>query len=285
MAPASVRSLMAQCDLPRLEARMLLEHVLACPRSWLLAHDTDALPADRVERFHRMAERRRVGEPMAYLVGTREFMGHAFSLTPDVLIPRPDTEVLVDAALAALSLCQQDAHVLDLGTGSGAIAISIALACPTVHVVAADISAAALDVAQGNAQALEASNVQCLQSDWYDALPEGSRFDVIVSNPPYIAQDDPHLSQGDLRFEPRGALTAEADGLADLRRIAEGSTAHLRQDGVLWMEHGWRQAGEVQAILTTLGFTEVASRRDLNGIERITGGRWCHAYNSFIPPI
>jgi len=279
MGHDTVRSLMAQCDLPRLEARMLLEHVLERSRSWLLAHDTDALPADRVERFRLMARRRVAGEPMAYLVGEREFMGHVFALTPDVLIPRPDTEVLVETALEALARCASDARVLDLGTGSGAIAVSIALALPSAQVTAADISAAALDVARGNAHRLGATNVQCLQSDWYDALPEGSRFDVIVSNPPYIAQDDPHLDRGDLRFEPRQALTDEGDGLTDLRRIAEGASHHLRQGGVLWMEHGWHQAPAVRTMLAALGFIEVASRQDLSGIERISGGRWGRAYN------
>ncbi len=274
-----MRSVMAQCDLPRLEARMLLEHVLERPRSWLLAHDTDALPADRVDRFRHMARRRAAGEPMAYLVGEREFMGHVFALTPDVLIPRSDTEVLVETALGALARCASDARVLDLGTGSGAIAISIALARPTAQVIAADISTAALDVARDNARSLGATNVQCLQSDWYEALPEGSRFDAIVSNPPYIAQDDPHLDRGDLRFEPRQALTDEHDGLTDLRLIAEGARHYLRQGGVLWMEHGWHQAAAVRAMLVALGFIDVASRQDLSGIERISGGRLGRAYN------
>jgi release factor glutamine methyltransferase len=253
---------------------MLLEHVLACPRSWLLAHDTDALTADQVARFERLVARRNVGEPMAYLVGTREFMGHVFVVGPDVLIPRPDTEVLVETVLAVLAGCPPQARVLDLGTGSGAIAVSIALARPTAQVIATDICAAALEVARGNAQALGARNVQWLQSSWYDALSEDSRFDVIVSNPPYIAHDDPHLREGDLRFEPRLALTDEGDGLANLRHIIAGGRSRLRQGGVLWMEHGWRQAADVREILVAQGFAEVASKCDLNGIERIAGGRW-----------
>lgn len=273
----SGRALLISCDLPRLEARMLLEHVLACSRSWLLAHDTDALTADHVAYFEHLAARRSRGEPMAYLVGTREFMGHAFTVGPDVLIPRPDTEVLVETVLAALTGCASLARVLDLGTGSGAIAVSIALGQPTAQVIATDISVAALEVARGNAQALGARNVQCLQSNWYAALPPDSRFDVIVSNPPYIAHDDPHLSAGDLRYEPRLALTDEGNGLAALRHIIIGACSHLRPGGILWMEHGWRQAAEVRQILAAQGFAEVASQRDLNGIERITGGRWGHA--------
>ncbi|ARP96804.1 peptide chain release factor N(5)-glutamine methyltransferase [Bordetella genomosp. 13] len=256
--------------LPRLEARMLLEHALHKPRAWLLAHDTDPAPAAAAQAYRTLIERRLAGEPMAYLLGEREFMGHMLRVTPDVLIPRPDTELLVETALEMLS-GRPGAALLDLGTGSGAIAVSIALARPRCEVSATDASAAALAVAADNANRLGA-RVRLLQGDWFDALPAGERFDVIVSNPPYICSTDPHLQQGDLRHEPRGALTDGADGLRDLARIAADAPRWLRPGGALWLEHGWDQAEAVRSLLQQAGFTGVASRRDLAGIERISGG-------------
>ena len=197
-----VKTLLADARLPRL--RMLLEHVLQKPRAWLLAHDTDPLPAAAQQAYEDLARRRLAGEPMAYLVGRREFMGHLFRVTPDVLIPRPDTEVLVETALQCLE-GQSAPAVLDLGTGSGAIAISIA-ARRDARVMASDLSPAALAVAAGNAWELAAS-VRFVEGSWFDAVPAGEGFELIVSNPPYVASDDPHLRQGDVRFEPRGALT------------------------------------------------------------------------------
>ena len=198
-----VKTLLADARLPRLEVRMLLEHVLQKPRAWLLAHDTDPLPAAAQQAYEDLARRRLAGEPMAYLVGRREFMGHLFRVTPDVLIPRPDTEVLVETALQCLE-GQSAPAVLDLGTGSGAIAISIALARRDARVMASDLSPAALAVAAGNAWELAAS-VRFVEGSWFDAVPAGEGFELIVSNPPYVASDDPHLQQGDVRFEPRGA--------------------------------------------------------------------------------
>ena len=267
-----VKTLLADARLPRLEVRMLLEHVLQKPRAWLLAHDTDPLPAAAQQAYEDLARRRLAGEPMAYLVGRREFMGHLFRVTPDVLIPRPDTEVLVETALQCLE-GQSAPAVLDLGTGSGAIAISIALARRDARVMASDLSPAALAVAAGNAWELAAS-VRFVEGSWFDAVPAGEGFELIVSNPPYVASDDPHLRQGDVRFEPRGALTDSADGLGDLARIAQGAGARLKPGGALWMEHGWDQAEAVRGLLQAAGFEDVASRRDLAGIERISGGRW-----------
>ncbi|MGH8818604.1 MAG: peptide chain release factor N(5)-glutamine methyltransferase, partial [Achromobacter pestifer] len=215
---------------------------------------------------------RLAGEPMAYLVGHREFMGHRFRVTPDVLIPRPDTEVLVETALECVAGVAGPA-VLDLGTGSGAIAISIALARRDARVMASDVSAAALAVAAGNAWELTAS-VRFVEGSWYEAVPAGEGFDLIVSNPPYVASDDPHLGQGDVRFEPRGALTDGAGGLEDLGRIVAGAGRHLKPGGSLWMEHGWDQAQAVRDLLAAAGFDAVHSRQDLAGIERISGGRW-----------
>lgn len=220
-----VKTLLADARLPRLEVRMLLEHVLQKPRAWLLAHDTDPLPAAAQQAYEDLARRRLAGEPMAYLVGRREFMGHLFRVTPDVLIPRPDTEVLVETALQCLE-GQSAPAVLDLGTGSGAIAISIALARRDARVMASDLSPAALAVAAGNAWELAAS-VRFVEGSWFDAVPAGEGFELIVSNPPYVASDDPHLQQGDVRFEPRGALTDGADGLGDLARIVQGAGARL----------------------------------------------------------
>jgi release factor glutamine methyltransferase len=271
MTSPQLKSLLLDTRLPRLEVRMLLEHVLAKPRAWLLAHDTDPLAPEVAAAYEALALRRVAGEPMAYLVGRREFMGHAFRVTPDVLIPRPDTEVLVETALECVAGVAGPA-VLDLGTGSGAIAISIALARRDARVMASDVSAAALAVAAGNAWDLAAS-VRFVEGSWYEAVPAGEGFDLIVSNPPYVASDDPHLDQGDLRFEPRGALTDGAGGLEDLARIVQGASGHLKPGGALWMEHGWDQAQAVRDLLSAAGFEDVHSRQDLAGIERISGGR------------
>lgn len=267
-----LKSLLADTRLPRLEVRMLLEHVLQKPRAWLLAHDTDPLAPEVAAAYEVLLARRLAGEPMAYLLGHREFMGHLFRVTPDVLIPRPDTEVLVETALECVTGTAGPA-VLDLGTGSGAIAISIALARRDARVMASDLSAAALKVAAANAWELTAS-VRFVEGSWFDAVPAGEGFDLIVSNPPYVASDDPHLEQGDVRFEPRGALTDGAGGLEDLGRIAQGAGRYLKPGGALWMEHGWDQAEAVRALLTQAGFEDVHSRQDLAGIERISGGRW-----------
>lgn len=270
-----VRDLLQSAALPALEARMLLQHVLGVPRVWLITHEADEVPAAQADRFRCLCASRREGTPMAYLVGRREFMGHDFKVAPGVLIPRPDTELLVETAIAELAR-HASPRVLDLGTGSGAVAVSMALACPHAQVLATDHSAEALAVAQENAARLKAS-VTFWQGDWYDALPGGpggvaGAFDLIVSNPPYIAADDPHLAQGDLRFEPAQALTDGADGLGALRTIIAGAPRRLRPDGVLWVEHGWDQAGAVRALLQAGGFRNVGSRRDLAGIERISGG-------------
>lgn len=249
---------------------MLLERVLGKPREWMLAHDMDPIEPDQAQLFHALVARRLAGEPMAYLVGHREFMGHDFAVTPDVLIPRPETELLVETALAWLKE-RPDASVLDLGTGSGVVAISIALAAPSASVTATDVSASALQVAVRNAARLGA-RLDFAQGSWYDALPPRVRYDLIVSNPPYISRDDDHLHQGDLRFEPRGALTDNADGLRDLTTIVSGAIERLRPGGELWMEHGWDQAAAVRQLLIDAGFQHVSSLRDLSGIERISGG-------------
>lgn len=254
---------------------MLLEHVLGCRRAWLLAHDTDPLQDDAVKRFDALAQRRLAGEPMAYLVGHREFMGHRFNVSPGVLIPRADTELLVETALAHVrvrSSGKLPCTVLDMGCGSGAIAISLALVEGLqVQVTALDVSGKALAVARENATALGA-RVRFVQSDWFDGLAAQDRFDLILSNPPYIAADDPHLTQGDLRFEPVDALTDGADGLSDIRLLVDAARGRLNPEGAIWLEHGWKQAEVVRELLQQAGFKRVASLQDLAGIERISGG-------------
>ena len=268
----TIRESLRVSPLPRSEAQLLWQHVLNKPKSWLIGHDTDRLDEADVARFLQLQQQRHAGEPMAYLLGEREFMGHSFSVSPAVLIPRPETEHLVEQALAEAE-SRPVRRVLDMGTGSGAIAISIALANPALEVTATDYSLDALAVAQRNAQALSAS-VQFLHGDWYAALDDDTRFELIVSNPPYIDSQDPHLAQGDLRFEPSQALTDGADGLQAFRVNIFGAAKHLSKGGALWMEHGWDQAASVRAMLAEAGFTEVKSLTDLAGIERISGGRY-----------
>lgn len=267
-----VRNLLKASALPRLEAQMLLQHVLSVSRVWLITHDADPIEPQLLVQYHALAEQRLAGRPMAYLLGSREFMGHRFLVSPAVLIPRPETELLVETALAHLEQCDgSQPRVLDLGTGSGAIAISIALACGKAHVVATDVSDEALALAAQNACQLSA-RVEFSGGSWYHALSAQPVFDLIVSNPPYISANDPHLQQGDLRFEPVGALTDGADGLEALRAIVSGASEWLKAGGALWMEHGWDQASAVRELLQHAGFKQVESLPDLAGIERISGG-------------
>ncbi|WP_042272157.1 peptide chain release factor N(5)-glutamine methyltransferase [Paraburkholderia heleia] len=272
----TAEALLRATPLPALEARILLMHVLGWRRTELITRGDEALDAARADAYRALEARRVRGEPIAQLVGAREFYGLDFDVTPDVLIPRPDTEVLVETALAALEGIAQP-RVLDLGTGSGAIAVALASARPDAHVWAVDRSVAALDVAARNAEKLldvqrPGGPLAFVAGSWYDTLDAALRFEAIVSNPPYIASGDPHLEQGDLRFEPRGALTDEADGLTALRAIVAGAPARLAPGGVLWMEHGYDQAAAVRALLEDAGFKDVRSERDLAGIERISGG-------------
>lgn len=273
----TAEALLRASPLPALEARILLMHVLGWRRTELITRGDETLDAPRVDAYRALEARRVQGEPIAQLVGAREFYGLDFDVTPDVLIPRPDTELLVETALTALEGIAQP-RVLDLGTGSGAIAVALASARPDARVWAVDRSAAALDVAARNAAKLldarrPGGPLAFVAGSWYDTLDPALRFEAIVSNPPYIASGDPHLEQGDLRFEPRGALTDEADGLTALRAIVAGAPARLAPAGVLWMEHGYDQAAAVRALLESAGFMDVRSERDLAGIERISGGR------------
>jgi len=264
----TVGALQATLPLDALENRILLCHALGITRVGLITQSERMLTDAEIASLNALVERRVNGEPIAYIVGKREFFGLDFAVNGAVLIPRPDTELLVELALERLPA---QGRVLDMGTGSGAIAVAIAHTRRDATVTALDVSEAALDVARANAAANQAP-VRFLQSDWYGTL-DGDVFDLIVSNPPYIADGDEHLSQGDLRFEPVGALTDHADGLSALRTIAAGAPRHLVAQGWLLMEHGYDQAARVRDLLAAQGYGEVQSWRDLSGIERVTGGR------------
>ncbi len=268
LAGDTIAAVMQCAPVEQLEARMLIGHVTQLTRVQLITQSDRSLSSAEVEQLNAFFQRRIAGEPMAYLLGEREFFGLRFHVDPAVLIPRPDTELLVELALQYLP---QNGRVLDMGTGSGAIAIAIAHTRRDAQVTALDVSESALLVAQGNAKNNQV-DVEFLRSDWFAAIAE-QEFDLIVSNPPYIVAGDRHLSEGDLRFEPIDALTDHADGLSALRIISQQATRHLCDDGWLMMEHGYDQAEAVRDLLRTNNFTEVQSWRDLANIERVSGGK------------
>jgi release factor glutamine methyltransferase len=259
--------------LDRLDAQWLLARLLGHDRAWLLAHDDEALSEEANAHFTTWCARRAAGEPFAYLVGEQEFHGLRLAVNPDVLVPRPDTETLVDWALDLLAgeLARHSSpSVIDLGTGSGAIALAVLHRFPTAQVTALDASAAALAVAVGNAERLRLP-VNFRHGDWWQPVA-GLHFDLALSNPPYIAAADRHLA--DLTHEPLSALTPGGDGLDAIRQIVADAPAHLTPGAWLLLEHGWDQAAAVRALLTQRGFEAVQSRRDLGGLERCSGGRW-----------
>ena len=256
----------------RLEARVLAAHAWQVSPAWLIAHDTDLATSAQQLAIESVLARRKAGEPVAYILGEREFFGLRFAVTPAVLIPRPDTELLVEAALRYVPE-RNPCRILDLGTGSGAIAITLAHQRPMANVVAVDASVEALAVAQINAHQLGIHNVDFIVGNWYSGLAT-TKFNMIVANPPYIAAADPHLDAGDLRFEPRQALASGSDGLHDLRLIIAGAPMHLVKDGWLLLEHGYDQADAVIALLQQHGFTQTATQRDLAGLNRVSGGCW-----------
>jgi release factor glutamine methyltransferase len=322
----------------KLEAQLLLQHVLNVNRAWLIAHEHENVPPSIEAAYRAMLERRLNGEPIAYILGYREFYGLKLKVTADTLIPRADTETLVEAALAKILLMVRQAHherkllasvrpelvegqqndnisspsfprrresmlnlnqkmdsrlrgndelsnfseisqplcILDLGTGSGAIALAIAKHCPQAHLTALDASQAALDIAIENSQNLKITNVKFVLSDWFSGLKsngENEKFDIIVSNPPYIEAADTHLKQGDLRFEPLSALASGADGLDAIRTIITQAQNHLNPHGWLMLEHGYNQAEVVAALLKKADFSEISHAKDLAGINRVTLGR------------
>lgn len=286
VVPAATISTMDTTSRPRLDAvlreareridevdaRVLLAHALERSSAWLFAHGDDIIEADALDRFETLLARRARGEPVAYLTGRRAFWSFELMVSADTLIPRPETELLVELALERLP-AGSESRVADLGTGSGAIALALAHERPQARVVALDVSAGALDIARANARELGLRNLEFRQGDWLQPLAD-ERFDLIVSNPPYIADADPHLDA--LRYEPAPALSSGADGLDAIRIIAGAAPAHLRSGGWLLLEHGWDQGDAVRALLQAAGFDSVETRRDLEHRDRVTLGRRTH---------
>ncbi len=268
--PPTVRQALALSGLVPVDAKALLAHAMGRNRAWLAAHEGDALTPAQAETFFALCRRRVNGEPVAYLTGTREFWGLELAVTPDVLIPRPETETLVEFALAKLPR-DRPLRVLDLGTGSGAIALALAHDRPNATVLATDSSEAALAVAQGNAQRLLLTNVTFVAADWYSGIP-AEHWDLIASNPPYVGAGDSHLQEGDLRFEPVASLSSGLDGLTALRVIVGGARDRLVPRGWLVVEHGYDQSEAVRELFRAAGFSDVSVSRDLAGIPRVVAG-------------
>lgn len=268
---ASIAATLAavQSVIDRIDARALLRELLGQSDAWLIAHGDEALDEAQSRQYAALVARRTAGEPVAYITGRREFHGRDFAVTPATLIPRPETEMLVELALQR---APQGGRVLDLGAGSGCIGVTLAAERPDLQVTLVDVSSEALDVARRNAQRWAPANTVLLQGDWFSALG-GQRYDLIVSNPPYVADGDAHLAQGDLRFEPRAALASGADGLDAIRRIVAGVPAHLEPGGLLLIEHGYDQHAACTALLQRAGLHDVFSARDLAGVLRVSGGR------------
>lgn len=259
-------------DSALLDAEVLLCHVLQKERSYLRAWPDKLLEPEQQEQFWALTEKRRQGMPVAYLIGRREFWSRDFRVSPDVLIPRPDTELLVELGL---NLIPPDApfRLIDLGTGSGIIAITLAAERPHAQVIATDLNSAALEIAKQNARHHHITNIHFYQSDWFNNTPD-IQFDLVISNPPYIAKDDSHLQEGDVRFEPQTALVAAQQGLRDIETIADGARGHLKPQGHLLIEHGYNQQHQIQTIFKGLGYDKVQTYQDLSGQPRVTYGQW-----------
>ena len=273
-APApTIEALLRQAatTIDRIDAEWLLAHALARPRTSLFAHAGDPLPTGVAARFEALLARRQAGEPVAYLTGTQGFWTLELEVSPATLIPRPETELVVELALARIPV-DTGVRIADLGTGSGAIALAIAKERPRAAVIATDASTAALEVARRNATRNRIANVQFSEGDWFAPLV-GQTFDLIASNPPYIAEGDPHLGEGDLRFEPPTALSSGTDGLDAIRRIVRDAPARLTPGGWLLLEHGWDQGVAVRGLLQAAGFIEVETARDLEDRDRVSLGR------------
>lgn len=259
-------------DTARLDVALLLAHVLERERSYLLTWSEVELSTAQQEKFLELVQRRKAGEPVAYLLGSRGFWSLQLQVSPATLIPRPETELLVEHAL--LLPLPHDARVLDLGTGTGAIALALAVERPDWQVVATDFSAEALALAAQNAQENGVSNVSFRHSDWFRSLDEADGFHLIVSNPPYIDPLDPHLNQGDVRFEPASALVAQDQGYADLAQIIAQAPEYMTDEAWILLEHGFAQGERVRSLLQQRGFVQVQTLTDLNGLERVSLGCW-----------
>ena len=261
----------AEDTIGRTDARVIIANYLGVDRAWLVANPMHVLTETQDATIDALVAQRVLGQPVAYLLGKREFYSRDFDVGPAVLIPRPETETLVEAVLERVA---PDASIVDLGTGSGAIALTLACERPLARIAATDVSEAALDVARANAARLCPGRIEFLAGSWYAPLA-GRGFDAIVANPPYVAAGDPHLRQGDLRFEPRAALTDEStDGMASVRAIIEGAGAHLNRGGWLLLEQGYDQSDACRALLASAGFDDLVSIPDLAGIPRVAGGRF-----------
>jgi release factor glutamine methyltransferase len=267
----AANSLANHSDSPLLDAEVLLGFMLDKPRTYLRAWCDNTLTDQQLAAFATLIKQRQQGTPIAYLTGTREFWSRDFKVTPDVLIPRPDTELLIELSLDLIPK-KLAIKLIDLGTGSGIIAVTLAAERPDAHVTAVDASLSALAVAKHNAQHYRLTNIEFYQSDWFTNVPK-SLFDLVISNPPYIDPDDEHLQQGDVRFEPPNALIADNQGLSDIQIIADKARSYLTPLGHLLIEHGYNQTPQVQAIFNALAYDKVQSYRDLSGQPRVTHGR------------
>ncbi len=269
---SATQQLAACSDTAVLDAEVLLCHCLRKNRSFLRTWPEHPLDSQQIEPFRALISQRRQGTPIAYLTGLREFWSREFFVNPDVLIPRPDSELLIEISLNLLPM-HQPGKIIDLGTGSGILALTLAAERPQADVLATDISPAALQIAGQNAERLQIGNVQFLQSHWFDQV-QPAAFDLVISNPPYIAAADPHLRQGDVRFEPRAALISGENGLKDIRLLAEQARPFLKDHGHLLIEHGYNQQAEVRDIFSRLNYRQINTHCDLSGNPRVTSGIW-----------
>lgn len=269
---AAADALASGSDSAALDAEILLGLTLAKERSHLRAWPDKQLEPSQISAFWSLVQRRQQGTPIAYITGSREFWSRDFHVTPDVLIPRPDTELLIELSLKLIP-ADKPVKIIDLGTGSGIIAITLAAECPSAEVSAADFSLAALRIARLNAGKHNVSHINFYHSDWFANIPD-SRFNLIISNPPYIAEDDSHLQQGDVRFEPQTALCAAEQGLSDIRTIADAARSYLEHGGHLLIEHGYNQQQQAQAIFKDFHYDNVQTYTDLSGQPRVTYGQW-----------
>ncbi|VAW93903.1 Peptide chain release factor N(5)-glutamine methyltransferase [hydrothermal vent metagenome] len=268
----AITELSAYSDSARLDVDLIICHVLSISRTALITQDRMVLEPEQLNQIQQLIEKRKQSYPVAYIIGSRHFWDLELKVTEDTLIPRPETELLVEMALSLFAE-DQTTRVLDLGTGSGAVAIAIAKARPEWSIIACDNSPAALSVAKQNAETYQLENIKLINSDWFDDIPDQQKFDLLLSNPPYIESDDPHLKQGDVQHEPQAALSSGRDGLDDIRKLIANAKCFLHAHGWLWLEHGFDQAQNVKDIFTEHNYTNIKQHLDLFGHTRISGGQ------------